>query len=315
MRHPTSGRLGIPGLRRRLFGGGGHPASTTAERAQGRSEGAEYRPARLVEPPLRHHPVGPPEAWTEDIAFLDGTQHVELVGYVGAAPILAAAVRAAVRLRSARRSRLVSLVERQIVLARAAALAMLGADLAEFDPIILDDEEPTHPVRDLDRAHAEVDRARTGVEIAAAAAFRTERAGDRPWLVADGSLAISPDWARDDRMIGVVKSHGVLPFTGPDLETYLTLPAGQRTSVFAPESRQRAPVHSWALRLHDFTGRDLFHGLVRIEVPVSDDPVGRAEVLSRRLLAERAPLATDRRADRLLYGIHDVERFLHAREA
>jgi hypothetical protein len=37
--------------------------------------------------------------------------------------------------------------------------------------------------------------------------------------------------------------------------------------------------------------------------------------LSRHLLAERAPLANDARADRLLYGIHDVERFLRAQGA
>ena len=39
----------------------------------------------------------------------------------------------------------------------------------------------------------------------------------------------------------------------------------------------------------------------------------RADELSRWLLAERAPVSTpDARWDRLLYGIHDVERFLRS---
>ncbi len=37
-----------------------------------------------------------------------------------------------------------------------------------------------------------------------------------------------------------------------------------------------------------------------------------ADVISRRMLAERAPMSKDPRADRLLYGIHDVERYLRA---
>jgi hypothetical protein len=57
------------------------------------------------------------------------------------------------------------------------------------------------------------------------------------------------------------------------------------------------------------------HGLVRIEVAESDDPTRRADAVSRWLLAEVAPLAADPRADRLLYGVHDVERWLRARSA
>jgi hypothetical protein len=85
--------------------------------------------------------------------------------------------------------------------------------------------------------------------------------------------------------------------------------------VFAPPVRQVTPVHSWGLRLWPWHGRDLFHGLVRIEVAVSDRPGDTADALSRHLLAERAPLANDPRQDRLFYGIHDVERWLRARSA
>jgi hypothetical protein len=158
-----------------------------------------------------------------------------------------------------------------------------------------------------------VDKARAALEIAVAAAFRATAADC--WLLVDGSLAASPDWANDARMLGVVKSHASLPFAGPDLEVYLTLPQGHRSSIFQPESRRVTPLYAWGLRLHDFTGRDLFYGLVRVEATATEATLAAADAISRHLLAERAPLADDRRADRLLYGIHDVERYLRARRA
>jgi hypothetical protein len=50
-------------------------------------------------------------------------------------------------------------------------------------------------------------------------------------------------------------------------------------------------------------------------VAVANGVPATADTLSRRLLAERAPLSTpDPRWDRLLYGIHSVEQYLHARQ-
>jgi hypothetical protein len=57
------------------------------------------------------------------------------------------------------------------------------------------------------------------------------------------------------------------------------------------------------------------HGLVRVETAEHPDIVERANRLARWLMAERAPLADDARQDRLLYGVHDVERWLRARSA
>jgi hypothetical protein len=116
-------------------------------------------------------------------------------------------------------------------------------------------------------------------------------------------------------MVGVIKSHGALPFTGDDLETYLTLPSGHRSAVFAPGTRQVTPVHSWALRLRPWQGHDLLHGLVRVETAARDAVPGDADAISRWLLTEVTPVANDPRADRLLYGVHDVERWLRARGA
>ncbi len=299
-------------LRHRLALAGGRAASAPAEAAQGRRDEARTVPARLIEPPLRHIALGAPVAWPEDVGFLDGTQHVELVGYVGTDPIIAAVIQAAVRLRQARRMQHAVSAERRIVIGRAAALHALGGALDRHDIVSLEEEAP-HPIRDLERANAMVDKARARLEIEVAATFRAT--SPSCWLVIDGSLAASPDWANDARMLGVVKSHASLPFEGSELETYLTLPPGYRSSIFQPESRRVTPLYAWALRLHDFVGRDLFHGLVRIEACATEATLAAADTISRHLMAERSPLADDPRADRLLYGIHDVERYLRARRA
>jgi hypothetical protein len=247
------------------------------------------------------------------VGFLDGVQRTELLGYVGTTPVLAARIAAGVRRRTERRSVGSVVLERQLVVARASVLALLGELPPGSEGLPLADHEPAHPVADHDRARAAVDAARTALEIAAARAFRDRHPGH--WLLVDGTLTISPDWSTDHRMVAVVKSHGTLPFEGRDLEHYLALPAGHRSSVFAPATRQVTPVHACALRLWPWHGRDLLYGLVRVEFAAGDDPTPLASRLARHLLAERAPLANDARQDRLLYGVHEVERWLRARSA
>jgi hypothetical protein len=137
------------------------------------------------------------------------------------------------------------------------------------------------------------------------------RRASAAWLVVDGSLGVSPGWASDPRCIGVSKSHATLPFDGPDLTAYLRLPAGTRSSIFEP-ALGIAPTRAWGLRLWPWEGRDLFFGLVRVDVAPSNGVAEIADRISRWLLAERAPLSDDGRADRLLYGIHSVEQHLRA---
>jgi hypothetical protein len=201
-------------------------------------------------------------------------------------------------------------LSRRILVGRPAALAAASGLGSGIDPLALDDDGPAHPVRDLNAAARAIDRARGNLELQAGDRYRARADG---WLVIDGSLGVSPGWAADERMIGVVKSHATLPFEGPDLERYLHLPAGFRTSIFAPAGTV-APVYAWALRLRAWEGRDLLHGLVRIEVAPTAGTPESADRLSRHLLAERAPLsAPDPRWDRLLYGIFAVEQYLRAR--
>jgi hypothetical protein len=303
----------LTAVRRRLRVKGLTPATGLPESSAGRVEEACIRPARLVEGvALGFHPVGRAEPWPGPLAFLDGVQRLQLVGYAGAAPIYVADVAAAVRERRDGRLRTAAEEARRLAIARPRALEAAGDALDGMATLALPEDEPPHPVRDLMLAGRALDRTRGQLELDVGRRYR-RRSGE--WLVVDGALSESPDWAADPRAVGVSKSHAALPFDGPDLERYLRLPLGQRTSIFAPASRSVAPVLAWALRLREWETRDLFHGLVRVEVaPVNGEPVV-ADRLSRWLLAERAPLSTpDPRWDRLLYGIHSVEQYLHARE-
>ncbi len=247
----------------------------------------------------------------EPLAFLDGTQRYEVVGYVGTSPVVAAVVGAAVRLRVDGRFRTVAHDAARYLIGSPEALVAFRGRLPEWRPVELDLDGPEHPLQELELIHRSVDFHRSMLERQVAAAFRRDNAG---WLVIDGVL---PDMtlAADPQMIGVSKSHATLPFEErSSVTTYLTLSRGHRTSVFQATGNHPAPVHSWALRLWPHEGKDLFHGLVRIEVAAHGDPTLRADRISSWLLAERAPLARpDARWDRLLYGVAQVERHLRAR--
>ncbi len=299
-------------LRRELATAGAHPASTPWTDLTRSGGGREPGNVEVVEAPFRHLPVGDPVPWDGDVAFLDGSQHVELVGHVGTDPVVAAVIRAAVRVRTDRHLRAATELSRRVVVARGHVLDRLAAALDGHDRIALDAGAPPHPLHDLDRAHAAIDRARVALEVDVS---RLYRAGNDHWVVVDGTLAVAAEWATDPRMIGVVKAHGTLPFDGEDLETYLTIPMGHRSSTFVVGGEGRPALHAWGLRLRAWEGHDLFHGLVRVEVAAGASTEGAADLLSRRLLAERSPLATGPRSDRLLYGIHDVSRYLRVRSA
>lgn len=252
--------------------------------------------------------VGPPEICSEPLAFLDGVQRHEVIGYAGTLPIVLGEVAAAVRERTGRDGRTVVTERRRVLIGRPQALEIIPAGFG-CSSIALASDEPAHPLRDLELARAALDRARSEVERQVGEEYRR---GSPHWIVVDGSLAEARGWATDQRMIGVSKSHATLPFDGPELTTFLHLPAWHRSSVFQPASRQWAPVYAWGLRLWDWTGKDLFYGLVRVEMAPRPETVTMADKVSRWLIAERAPVSADPRWDRLLYGIHGVEEFLRA---
>lgn len=301
-------------LRRAVRARGLTPATLVPEASGGRIEEACIRPARVVEgDSLRMISIGVGEAWPGSLAYLDGIQRSEILAYDGSAPILVAEIAAAVRVREDRRLR-TSVEARQVVaLGRPSALAAAGDALGELQAIPLSDDEPPHPLRDLVNAGHALDQARGALEVVVGDRYRAASDG---WLVLDGTLAVSPRWAEDPRMVAISKSHSILPFGGADLEHYLRLPCAHRSSVYAPATRSLAPVRAWGLRLWPWEGKDLLHGLVRVEVAPTNEATERANEISRWILAERAPVsAPDRRWDRLLYGIHSVEQYLKARTA
>lgn len=298
-------------LRRALALRGLAPASGTPESSGGRVDEATIRPAERVEDAaLSWHDARPAAPCAEIVAFLDGIQQSEVVGYAGSSPLVVARVAAAVRERRDGRLTTAVVERRTVAIGRPEVLAAAGPALDGCATVALATDEPPHPVRDRAAASRATDDVRSEAERSAGARYR---AGSPHWLIVDGSLAERPAWALDRRMIGVSKSHASLPFDGDELERYLRLPEGHRSSLFVPASRSIAPVRAWALRLWAWEGRDLLHGLVRVEVaPINGIPA-TADALSSWLLAERAPIsAPDRRWDRLLYGIHSVEEYLRA---
>ena len=111
----------------------------------------------------------------------------------------------------------------------------------------------------------------------------------------------------------MIKSHRTRFFDGAESRTILDLKVGERTSVFEPRTRNLTPVRSFYLRLRPHDQRDIFWGLVRVEMARSH-AFAFADVVSGWLLAETAPISLpDARWDRLIYPIRDCEQFLRAR--
>ncbi len=307
-------RPAFPGwtrLRRAVVARGFTPATWIPAASEGRAEEATIQPAERVEPgPLTGRRVGPAEPWPGPVAFLDGTQRYEVMAYAGASPVVVAEVAAAALERQARQLHVARVARRRLVLARPEVLAALAGVAPDEALVPLPDDDPVHPVHDFQLARREIDRARGRLELEVGLAYR---AISDAWLLVDGALTESPQWARDPRMLGITKSHATLPFSGQDLEQYLRLPPGHRSPVFSPPAREIAPVYSWALRLWPWEGKDLLHGLVRVEARAHGETILEADRLSRWLLAERSPVSTpDPRWDRLLYGIRAVETYLRA---
>ncbi|MHB1299191.1 MAG: hypothetical protein ACYC0B_11735, partial [Gemmatimonadaceae bacterium] len=136
-------------------------------------------------------------------------------------------------------------------------------------------------------------------------------------LLVDGGISGAGAAARHPMAIGVVKSHRTLYAASDALGTVLGLREGERTTAVEISSPRRVPVATWYLRLRGFLGgeRAPLFGLVRVEVArdSSVDITERADLVSRWLLAERAPVALpDMRWDVMVYGIRECEQYLTA---
>jgi hypothetical protein len=260
-------------------------------------------------------------------AFLDGTQQSRVVHYADGLPIVYGTVAAVVRVRANRRLTTwarAPLIERRLYApgtylppAVTEALADLGVEVVDTTVPDLEGELPSpHPLALLERAVHFVQADRQRAEQSLAESWcRVESAP----LFVDGGVSGSELVATSPCTVGVIKSHRTLYVDGDALRAVLSLKRGQRSSVFRIAAARRTPVASWYLRLRDPAGRDPMWGLVRVEAAdrrAAERPeelTARADLISRWVLAEAAPLALpDGRWDKMVYGIRDCEEFLRA---
>ena len=264
---------------------------------------------------VRPLPDGPIEGI---VAFLDGIQRSRVLAHAGTIPVVHGAVAAAVRERVGRRPRTweVPRISQGLYapLARLdpGVVRILGAavplhDTGEPEP---DGAGIQHPQEHAARALTAVQRAREAAELALIGDW--VQRGHGPLLV-DGGISNSAEGARSERVLGVVKSHRTLYADAAALPLVLGLREGERTTAVSLSSPRRHPVASWYLRTRDATGRGPLFGLVRVEVAVTADLTARADLVSRWLLAERAPVALpDVRWDVMVYGVRECEQYLSA---
>ena len=256
-------------------------------------------------------------------AFLDGIQRAHVKLYYGPVPIVYGYGAAVIRARTDRRMNKHPhglLDEREALFLPFRLVApselepfgltrdqMVDTSPPDFEPL------PLFPPTLYARAGQAVERWRESIERAVASRWVAASQPDE-WLLAQGTLTFSPELSACPRAVGVISSHRTRFFDGDDARLLLGLQAGERTSVFEPLTRRWTPVHSWYLRLRDPAGRDVFWGLVRVEVSASADSPRIADLVSSWLMTERAPRALpNKRWDRLLYALNDCEQFLRAR--
>lgn len=252
-------------------------------------------------------------------AFLDGIQRSQVVAHVRGVPLVQGAVAAAIRLRVDRklRSWTPPLRSRALYAPVAALPPEVASGIAEHCTLVdtLEDDADLalrHPADLAARALTAIQRARESAELDLAERWCARGEGT---LLVDGGIAGRERVALSPWVVGAVKSHRTLYVSGDALPLIFGLREGERTTAVVLASPRRRPVATWYLRLRNLGARGPLAGLVRLEVAL-DDPAtvaARADLVSRWMLAERAPVALpDARWDVMVYGIHECEQYLSA---
>lgn len=273
--------------------------------------------AEQLEPgPMRAVPVTDPIVGFS--AFLDGTQHARILAWVDGVPYVFGTAAAAIRVRRDRKLRTWEtsppMVQRRLYLPRAYASgfdrALPGLTVVDTTAPELGTVPSRHPAALLERALTCLQRDRERLERAQVEEWVAADAGV---LCVDGSLPERGAGRSSALAVGAIKSHRTLYADGAALDVVLSLRVKERSSVFAVAGSGRERVASWYVRTRNQTGRDALWGLVRLESAIVPDIAARADLVSRWLLAENAPLALpDARWDKMTYGVRDCESFLRA---
>ncbi len=253
-------------------------------------------------------------------AFLDGIQNSRVIRHLkSGVPLVHGTVAAVVRVRADRTlstwdgaPRVEQAVFLPVSLAGEAVTATLQMASIPFIDTLDGDfaNGNRHPQELLALARTAVQRRREVLETGLAESWCTR---ESPPLFVDGGIAGSGDAARSERAVGVVKSHRTLYASGDTVSVVTSLSEGERTTAFEIRSPRRTAVASWYLRLRGAGGRDPFFGLVRVETVRDSFTAERADLVSRWILAERAPVSLpDKRWSTMAYGIRDCEEYLRA---
>lgn len=307
----------VAGLRR------ADPAGASLEVMLNRIERPESARARLLEgDAMRVWPV-PADAPATVTAFLDGVQESREIAWMGVTPLVWGRVAAVIRERRERRLYTWGAAPLRQEAVYAPWSRMTQRDQALFQEFglstreVMDEETADgtgeHPFRQLQAATNAVKQDRELLENSLAERFCARQAGT---LYLDGPLPRAKSVHEYARVVGVIKSHQTVYATGAELTLVLDLKEGERSSMFAIESRHRDPVASWYLRLRDPRGHGPFWGLVRLELPLIIAQQGGgdlADTWSGWVMAERSPLALpDGRWDTMAYGIRNCEEVLRS---
>ncbi len=305
---------------RALRESGAHASTAAASAAPLESRRAQDSPPRLeAATPIEGDRLGVRRVTGEPVvgfaAFLDGIQRSRVLAHVGptGVPVVHGAVASAIRQRTGKHLRTWdSPIVSQALYAPLGALApeFVRALEAQSDRVV-DTEVPagSHPQEFSARALTAVQRERERAEVSLAESWVARE--DAPLLI-DGGISGAGTAARHRLAVGVVKSHHTLYVAGDSVATVLGLREGERTTALElTMPLRRVPVATWYLRLRGHGERSPFFGLVRVEVAREGELTGRADLVSRWLLAERVPVSLpDPRWDVMVYGIRECEQYL-----
>lgn len=251
-------------------------------------------------------------------AFLDGIQNSRALAYIGPVPVVYGAAAAAVRVRESKRLSTWNepRTSRQLYFPASALPADIRAALAAHPGTftVVDTDLPAgiHPQEYLTNAVAQVKKERERLERGLISDWIARES--RPLLV-DGGISGAGDGSSHPLPVGVIKSHQTIYAPADSLGQLFRMKEGERSSVLEIKSELRQTVASWYLRIRTPRGGESpFFGLVRVEVARNTGDIsGRADQVSRWILAERSPVSLpDGRWDTMVYGIRDCEQYLSA---
>ena len=249
----------------------------------------------------------------DSVGFLDGIQNYSVVGRIGVTPVVFGHVSAAVLRRVEKQLKPAVHLSKEVLLVPDDRIpTAVIAELGEILPVVtFEPGERAHPLLETFLAGREVEAMREDLELQAAREFRKE--DEKSWLVIDGGIRGYPADLRSPNTIGVIKSHETQFLAGRDLEKALMLEQAHRTTVFSRFGGEAGDIYTWYLRLWDWDDEDILFGLIRLERTAHARVVLEADEVSAWMLSERSPIAgRDRRWDRLLYPIGEVEQYLRA---